>query len=91
MLDAVVLLLYAAINLISFLLMGIDKWKAKRGAYRISEKTLLIWCLCFGGLGGWIGMQSFRHKTQHKKFTLTVPVMMGVQIVLLLAYFGFGR
>ena len=91
MLDMVILAGFVLINGISFLLMGIDKWKAKRGAYRISEKMLLTWCFCFGAVGGWAGMQLFRHKTQHKKFTLTVPVMMGLQIVLMILYFGMVR
>ena len=71
------------INLVSFALMGIDKAKARMGAWRISEKTLLSVCAAFGALGGYAGMQVFRHKTKHRRFTIGVPAMLLVQLALL--------
>lgn len=61
-------------NIIVFFVYGIDKLKAIRGGWRISEKTLLITAFCLGGLGAYAGMQVFRHKTKKKKFTILVPV-----------------
>ncbi|MDR0929495.1 MAG: DUF1294 domain-containing protein [Oscillospiraceae bacterium] len=78
-----ILIVYPAVNLLSFALMGADKRRARRGMRRIRERTLLLVCALGGGLGGWLGMQVFRHKTRHYKFTLTVPVLMLLQLVLL--------
>lgn len=90
-LDWTILFAYAVANLVAFTLMGVDKWKARTGRYRISEATLLLWCICLGALGGWLGMQVFRHKTRHRKFTLTVPVLMVAQIALIVVYFRYWR
>ena len=54
------------INLFAFCTYGIDKWKAKKGAWRVPEKTLLILALIGGSAGAWFGMQIFRHKTKHR-------------------------
>lgn len=74
-----------AINLVSFALYGIDKAKAKRGAWRIRESTLLGAAACFGALGAFAGMQIFRHKTKHRAFALGVPALLVVQIAILAA------
>lgn len=60
----------AIINFIAFLTYGIDKWKARHNKWRIPEATLLLLAAFGGALGAWLGMKVFRHKTQHKKFTL---------------------
>lgn len=62
------------INLIVFLLYGIDKAKAKRGQWRIPERTLILLAFFGGAAGAWIGMLLFRHKTQHAKFRILVPI-----------------
>ena len=67
-------------NLVSFALMGIDKRRAQRGAWRISEKALFLTTACFGGLGGVMGMHLFHHKTKHWYFRVFFPVMLVVQI-----------
>lgn len=90
-LDWTLLLGYGVANIVAFSMMGVDKWKARTGRYRIPERTLLLWCACLGGLGGWLGMQVFRHKIRNRKFTFTVPVMMLAQIVLLVVYFRYWR
>lgn len=70
------------INAAAFLLMLIDKQKARRGRWRISEATLL-WSAALGGsIGALAGMYLFRHKTKHKKFTLGVPAILTAQIVI---------
>ena len=69
------------INLISFLSMGIDKWKAKRGAWRIPEQTLISMVLLGGGIGGILGMYVFRHKTKKPRFYIGFPVILVLEIV----------
>lgn len=71
------------INALSCLLMLMDKIKAKRQAWRIPEKTLLGVCAIGGSLGGLVGMKLFRHKTLHPQFSLGIPVMLAVHVVLL--------
>ena len=70
-------------NLVAFALMGIDKVKAQRGAWRIPEKTLFLTTAIFGGLGGTLGMTVFRHKTKHWYFKLGFPALLVIQIALL--------
>ena len=72
-------------NVVSFALMGIDKRRAQRGAWRISEKVLFLATACFGGLGGVMGMRLFHHKTKHWYFRVFFPVLLVSQIVLLIA------
>ena len=72
-------------NVVSFALMGIDKRRARRGAWRISEKALFLTTACFGGLGGVLGMKVFHHKTKHWYFRVFFPVLLVSQIVLLIA------
>lgn len=76
------LIYYLIINVIAFLLYGMDKWKAKLGAWRIPEKTLLGIALFGGGLGALLGMQVFRHKTRHLTFQIFVPVCMLLHIAI---------
>ena len=54
------------INVITFLVYGIDKWKAKQGCWRISEATLLILAVIGGSIGALLGMKTWHHKTMHK-------------------------
>lgn len=61
-------------NIITFLMMGIDKRKAIKGRRRISEKTLILSAILLGGFGSWAGMLAFRHKTKHKKFQILLPL-----------------
>ena len=70
-------------NLLAFALMGIDKRKAKRGAWRVPEKTLFLVTALFGGVGGTAGMYFFRHKTKHWYFKLGFPALLVVQLALL--------
>ena len=86
-LDATLLLGVALANTVAFALMGIDKHRARQGSWRIPEGTLLLWCALFGSVGGWLGMRTFRHKTRHTKFTIAVPLMALLQLVLLIVYF----
>ena len=64
------------INLIAFILYGIDKIKSMRNEYRISECVLLWMARLGGGIGCWLGIKLFRHKTKHAKFRIVVPLWM---------------
>ena len=72
-----------AINIVTFLVYGIDKWKAKQGSWRISEATLLILAVICGIIGALLGMKVWRHKTQHKKFKYGLPLILIIQIILI--------
>jgi len=69
------------INIIAFFMMYLDKQKAKKGKYRISEKALFVVSLLLGGIGTYIGMYRFRHKTKHKLFTIGIPIMIVLNIL----------
>ena len=71
------------INLIGFLMMGIDKKRAIRGAFRISEASLFLAALLGGALGCTLGMNHFRHKTKHWYFKYGMPCIFLAQILLL--------
>lgn len=73
-----------SINLISFIIMYIDKQKAIKRRFRISEKNLFLLSILGGSLGMFIGMHTFRHKTKHLQFTIGVPLIFTMQLILLL-------
>ena len=77
------LLYLLLINAAAFVLMLADKIRARNGAWRISELTLMLTAALGGSVGVHIGMYLFRHKTRHPKFTLGVPAILTVQILLL--------
>lgn len=69
------------INAAAFLLMLADKQKARRGAWRIPEATLIGSALLGGSLGAIAGMRLFRHKTRHPKFSIGLPLILAAQII----------
>ena len=69
-----------AVNIATFLLYGIDKYKAKKNQWRISEATLLLMAAMGGSIGAWAGMRLWHHKTKHKKFKYGIPVIIIMQI-----------
>lgn len=78
-----ILIYLGIINLIGFFAMFLDKQKAKRGKWRISEKTLFLLAVIGGSLGTTLGMHVFRHKTKHWYFKFGMPFILIVQIVLI--------
>ena len=70
------------INVLAFVCYGLDKLKAKRNAPRVSERTLLLLALVGGGVGAWLGMLVWRHKTKHAKFRFGVPILLLLQATL---------
>lgn len=75
------------VNIVTFLSMGIDKYKAKKGKRRIQEKTLLTLVVLGGGIGGIAGMYVFRHKTQKPRFFIGFPLIMIMQILIVIVIF----
>jgi uncharacterized membrane protein YsdA (DUF1294 family) len=71
----------AAVNIIAFLIMGIDKYKAQRHQWRISEANIFLIGLFGGGLGVLLGMSMFHHKTKHLKFTIGIPLVVALNII----------
>lgn len=68
------------LNIIGFLIMGIDKRRAKKRMWRIPEKTFFIVSLLGGSIGTWAGMYTFRHKTKHWYFVIGMPLILVLQI-----------
>ena len=79
----IVILYLVAINVVTFLLYGIDKFKAQRSRWRIPEAVLLGLAVVGGSIGAWLGMMVWRHKTHHKKFKYGIPLILALQIALL--------
>ena len=72
----------ACVNVLAFALFGIDKHRARKGAWRIPEKTLMLLAIAGGSVGALIGMLVFRHKTRKPIFSIGVPIVLAVQIAL---------
>ncbi|MBQ6574896.1 MAG: DUF1294 domain-containing protein [Lachnospiraceae bacterium] len=83
-----ILLYFAVINVAGFLSMAVDKSKARRNKWRIPEATLFLFAVFGGSLGCLLGMRIFRHKTQKPKFYIGIPIILGIQ-VLLIVWFLF--
>lgn len=78
----IILIYLAAVNLVTFVMYGIDKYKAKKAKWRIPEATLLLMAAIGGSIGAWTGMQVWHHKTLHKICKYGVPVIFLLQIAL---------
>ena len=77
-----ILIYLLIINAVAFLLMLVDKLKAKKHLWRIPEATLMASALLGGSVGALLGMYTVRHKTKHKKFTVGIPLILIGQIAL---------
>lgn len=73
---------FLAINIVLFVVMGVDKYRAIRQRWRIPEATLFILALVGGACGGTVGMYSFRHKTKHWYFAVFFPLLAFAQLAL---------
>ena len=71
------------INVLTFVVYGVDKWNAKQGKWRISEATLLMLAVVGGTIGALLGMQVWHHKTKHLKFKYGLPLINLAQIALI--------
>ena len=72
------------INVATFFVYGLDKWKAKQSKWRITEAALLLLAVLGGSIGAWLGMKVWHHKTLHKKFRYGVPLIIIVQIAVVI-------
>ena len=79
-----ILIYLVAINVVTFFMYGIDKWKAKRSKWRISEATLLGLAVIGGSIGAWLGMRVWHHKTMHKKFQFGIPLIIVAQVAMII-------
>lgn len=78
-----ILLIYLlAANIVTFVVFGIDKYKAKRGLWRIPEASLLTMAVIGGSIGAWLGTKVWHHKTLHKKFKYGIPLIIALQAAL---------
>ena len=78
------LIIYVAVmSLIAFAAFGLDKYKAKTDKWRTPEKTLFLLAIIGGGVGAFLGMQVFRHKTKHTQFVIGIPAIMIAQLILI--------
>ena len=78
-----ILLIYLlAANIVTFVVFGIDKYKAKRGLWRIPEASLLTMAIIGGSIGAWLGTKVWHHKTLHKKFKYGIPLIIALQAAL---------
>lgn len=71
------------INAVTFIVYGIDKYKAKKAKWRIPEVTLLLLAVLGGSIGAWMGMKVWHHKTMYKKFKYGIPAILLIQIALM--------
>ena len=74
------------INVVAFFVYGIDKLKAKKGKWRISEASLLLLAVIGGSVGAWAGMKAWHHKTMHKKFRYGLPLIALLHLSLVLYF-----
>jgi uncharacterized membrane protein YsdA (DUF1294 family) len=79
-----------AVNVVTFVFYGLDKWKARRGRWRIPEAALLWLAVLGGSVGALLAMWLFRHKTKHNKFRYGVPVILAVQVAVAILLVGKG-
>lgn len=84
------LLWLCGMSLVSFLVMGSDKRRARQGARRVPEARLFLLALLGGGVGGFLGMYAFRHKTRHLKFVIAFPLIAAVQLLAALYLLQMG-
>lgn len=78
------------INALGFLLMLVDKWKARKNRWRVRESTLLLIAALGGSVGSLAGMYLFRHKTRHLKFTLGIPLILAGQCIAAVLVMALG-
>lgn len=78
----IIIIYLVVINVVTFFMYGIDKWKARKAKWRIREAALLGLAVLGGSVGAWLGMRVWHHKTLHKKFRYGVPAIIVIQLLL---------
>ena len=87
MIQEAVIYYLVIINIITFLVYGIDKWKARKSLWRIREASQLMLAVLGGSIGAWLGIKVWHHKTQHKKFRYGIPAIIIFQIAVIGYFF----
>ena len=87
MIQEAVIYYLVIINIVTFLVYGIDKWKARKAMWRVREASLLMLAVLGGSIGAWLGMKVWHHKTQHKKFRYGIPAIIIIQLVIIGYFF----
>ncbi len=75
------------ISLISYLIVGFDKNRAIKGKLRVPEATILLFAILGGSIGVYLGMQKFRHKTRKPLFSIGIPLIITLQVIIISAFF----
>jgi len=88
MLIKILIVYLLIVNAIGFVLMLVDKIKAKKNLWRIPEATLFLVAVIGGSIGSILGMYTFRHKTKHIKFIVGMPLILAVQVVACVLIWG---
>lgn len=81
--SSVIVVYLLIVNIVAIVAYGVDKLKAKKNKWRISENTLLLIALVGGSIGAYLAMKLWRHKTNHKKFKYGIPLIIVFQLVVL--------
>lgn len=87
MLNDIVLIYLAAVNLLAFGTFGLDKYRAVKGKWRVPERRLFLLAAAGGSAGALLGMYVFHHKTQKPKFTIGIPLILAAQLLIICASF----
>lgn len=82
--EQLIVIYLVAINVVTFFMYGIDKWKAQHSKWCIPEATLIGLAVIGGSIGAWLGMRAWHHKTMHKKFQFGIPLIILAQIALVI-------
>ena len=83
MIQEAVIYYLVIINIVTFFVYGIDKWKARKAMWRVKEASLLMLAVLGGSIGAWLGMKVWHHKTQHKKFWYGIPAIIIIQLAVI--------
>jgi len=81
--EKIIIIYLVSTNLVTFLMFGLDKWKARQSKWRIREASLLGLAVLGGSIGALLGMKVWHHKTMHKKFKYGLPLILLIQIALI--------
>ena len=82
---------FVIVNLVTFIIYGLDKWKAKKSKWRFSEAMLLKLAIIGGSIGDWLGMKTWHHKTMHKKFKYGIPTIIIIQLLIIIIIIYYAQ
>ena len=89
MMKEIVIYYLILVNIVTFIVYGIDKLKARKSLWRIREVALLMLAVLGGSIGAWLGMKVWHHKTLHKKFRYGIPAIIIIQLALIVVFLSW--